>query len=289
MTDCDNIKARINAPLKTWIIQFIYREGNGWAFVNAFTVSQAETIFKSQTKYEGARVTNIKETKYYGDNIQLVFEGAVTTIGGSTNIQNVIALIDNALSQYDFTSTINAAVEDKIASLNLDDLIHIDFDQYCTNEEVQSMVDSALSRIVIPDVSQYVTVSQLRDAINSIHVHDGVDGADGADGQDGIGIASITYANGVLTITTTDNVPHSFNISTGGGGESTIIEVTSIGRGPMTGTNSAKARADTQADVAFQWIQDQVVDNVRVMKLWWHIGNGVFIDALGYELDTNTL
>ena len=64
---------------KTFIVQFIYKDGNGWAFVNAPTATQATDIFKAQTTYVNARVTNVKETKYYGDNIQICFEGAVTT------------------------------------------------------------------------------------------------------------------------------------------------------------------------------------------------------------------
>ena len=65
--------------IKTYIIQFIYDEGNGWAFVNAHSVNQAEQVFKIQTKYKDVRVTGIKETKYYGEEMQLVYEGAVTS------------------------------------------------------------------------------------------------------------------------------------------------------------------------------------------------------------------
>lgn len=295
MSNCKEVKSRIVAPIKTWILQFIYKNGNGWAFVNAYTVNQAESIFKVQTKYEEARVVNIKETKYYGDNMQLVFEGAVTTMCEATAASDITYLVDTAIKNYDFTSVIESAIDAKFEGTNFEELIGIDISDYYTkqeaNEAITIAIRAALRTITIPDLTDYVTSSQLQAALDSIVVHDGADGRDGVDGQDGIGIKSIAYSNGVLTITTTDDIPHSFNISidSGGGGGSTIVEVTSIGKGPMSGTNSAKTRAAAEPNTLFQWIQDQTVDNVRVRKLWWHIGNGVFIDALGYELDTNTL
>lgn len=295
MSDCKEIKTTIVSPIKTWILQFIYKDGNGWAFVNAYTVNQAESIFRVQTKYEEAKVVNIKETKHYGDNMQLVFEGAVTTVcDGIANV-DVARLVNEAIGNYDFTSVVEAAINAKFEDTNFEDLLDIDFNDYYTKQEVNNAITIALGRIVIPDLTNYVTNEQLEAAIGAIgEGHDGADGRDGrdgVDGQDGIGIQSITYSNGVLTITTTDNVPHSFNISIEGGGssDSTIVEVTSIGKGPMSGTNSARARATAEPNTLFQWIQDQIVDNVRVRKLWWHVGNGVFIDALGYELDTSTL
>lgn len=67
--------------IKTYIIQFTHKNGNGWAFVNAWSPNQAEQIFKTQTHYIQPKVTGIKETKWYGEEMQLVFEGAVTTNG----------------------------------------------------------------------------------------------------------------------------------------------------------------------------------------------------------------
>ena len=69
--------------IKTYILQFLCKKGNGWAIVNAYSPNQAEEVFKKQTKYEGVRVTNLHETKYYGEEMQLVFEGSVTTIPSS--------------------------------------------------------------------------------------------------------------------------------------------------------------------------------------------------------------
>lgn len=67
--------------LKTYILQFLYKDGNGWAIVNARTPLQAENIFKIQTKFTKPKVTSIKESKWYGENMQLVYEG--TTITGN--------------------------------------------------------------------------------------------------------------------------------------------------------------------------------------------------------------
>lgn len=75
---------------KTFIVQFIYQNGNGWAFINAPSVTKATEVFKAQTIYAGAKVTNVKETKYYGTNMQLVFEGSVTTIDKSIDIVSIL-------------------------------------------------------------------------------------------------------------------------------------------------------------------------------------------------------
>ena len=71
----------MNDCLRTYILQFLYKDGNGWAIVNARTPQQAENIFKIQTKFNKPKVTSIKESKWYGENMQLVYEG--TTITGN--------------------------------------------------------------------------------------------------------------------------------------------------------------------------------------------------------------
>ena len=67
------------ALLKIYLLQFKYRDGSGWAIVNATSVKQAERVFKTQTKYKESTVIGTKELRYFGDNMQIVFEGAVTT------------------------------------------------------------------------------------------------------------------------------------------------------------------------------------------------------------------
>lgn len=61
--------------MKTYILKFIYKEGNGWAIVNAHSPNQAESVFYSQTKFESPKVANITELRYYGEEMQLVYEG----------------------------------------------------------------------------------------------------------------------------------------------------------------------------------------------------------------------
>ena len=97
---------------KTFILQFIYKGGNGWAFVNAPTINKAVEIFTSQTKFKEAHVTNIKETKYYGQNIQICFEGAVTTI---PIIANEIT-VDKELNSNSYNPIANAVVAGKFKS-----------------------------------------------------------------------------------------------------------------------------------------------------------------------------
>ena len=97
---------------KTFILQFIYKGGNGWAFVNAPTINKAVEIFTSQTKFKEAHVTNIKETKYYGQNIQICFEGAVTT---TPIIANEIT-VDKEFNSNSYNPIANAVVAGKFKS-----------------------------------------------------------------------------------------------------------------------------------------------------------------------------
>lgn len=67
--------------LKTYILQFIHNKGNGYAVVNAMSVQQAVSILKVQTKHSDVEVSTVVENKWNGQEMQLVLEGDVTTIG----------------------------------------------------------------------------------------------------------------------------------------------------------------------------------------------------------------
>ena len=76
---CKNETFEPVALLKIYLLQFKYKDGSGWAIVNATSVKQAERVFKTQTKYKESTVISTKELRYFGNNMQIVFEGAVTT------------------------------------------------------------------------------------------------------------------------------------------------------------------------------------------------------------------
>ena len=72
--------------MKTWLIQFSYKEGNGWAIVNAHSLQQAKNIFISQSQFSSKDVSvcSAKELRYFGEEMQLVYEGSATTFGKSS-------------------------------------------------------------------------------------------------------------------------------------------------------------------------------------------------------------
>lgn len=277
-------------PLKTYILQFIYKDGNGWAFVNARTIGQAETVFKNQTKFEGAKVVNIKETKYYGENIQLVYEGAVTTIG-ATDITKIEGIVNSAIKKYDFSNIILAAIDRKFEELDIDSLINIDLSDYVTKEEINQAINEAMNSL---NLSSYLTRQDVLSLISELNLHgrDGEDGKDGTNGVDGIGISNITYnsSNGKLTIYLTDGSTNQFTISSSGGPNG-IVEVTQIGHGPFSGTNSAIEAATANPNIMFQWILEEPVEidgqSITIRKIIWHVGNGEFIDAIGSIITQN--
>lgn len=67
--------------LKTYIVQYIHKYGNGWAVINATQPSQIEDILRNQGKFSDAKVTSYKEMKHFGNSMAIVYEGNVTTYG----------------------------------------------------------------------------------------------------------------------------------------------------------------------------------------------------------------
>lgn len=182
--------------------------------------------------------------------------------------------------------------------------------------QLEIYVDRKINSIVVPsvDLSNYYTKPQVDDLLDDItlpEVHDGItphiDNETGnwflGDSNTGVkaegkGIRSIDYrgtnvsgAANTLTIETTDGertVCQIFNGKDGapgqGGGQQQTeyveTEVLQLGIGPFA---DALAKANqSQGAVMFQWILSQNDKNgVPFKKIIWHIGNGVFIDALG--------
>lgn len=270
--------------IRTYILQFIYKDGNGWAIVNARTPNLAESVFKTQTKYEEARVTDIKESRWFGNNIQLVYEGAVTTVSNAdiTKIENII---NEAIRKYNFADTIATAINRKFEELDLEELINIDLSDYVTKEDINKFVNEAINGL---NLSSYLTRQDVLNLISELNLHgqDGQDGQDGTDGADGVGISNITYNNnsGKLTIYLTDGSTKQFTI-TSSGGPSGIVEVTQIGHGPFSGANGAVEAATANPNLQFQWILEEPVEidgqSITVRKIIWHVGNGEFVDAIG--------
>lgn len=132
----------IGGSLKTFLLQFIYNEGNGWAIINAATVNQAKSVFEVQTQYKGAQVTDIKETRYFGDNMQLVFEGAVTTMynsGGNIIVskkeyETFMRLVGAELSKY--------YTRDEIDDILKNVPIDVDLSNYYTKSEVNYRIST---------------------------------------------------------------------------------------------------------------------------------------------------
>lgn len=302
------IQSEVRLPLKTYIIQFIYPKGNGWAFVNATMVSQAEKVFYNQTKYEDTKITSIKETKWYGSNIQLVYEGAVTTCA---NINVSVSLSDLINNSDAFES-----VEEYLNSI-------FNFDNYYTKDETNTTIENRLREFVesgvIPtlDLSEYVKKTELKDEIDSaiqeLDIHDGEPGPEGPQGPegpagpqgnpgaDGVGISSITYTRStvsggrnILRITLTDGRVITGEILNGidgqGGGKPAqieTVEVLSLYRGNI---ETAKARASANQTTMFQYILDSVDRQGNPFtKVIWYTGDGKFIDALGSVIATITL
>lgn len=73
----------VELRLKTWVLRFIYPEGNGYALVNARSLHQAESVFLQQTKFKDAQIIGFFEQKFSGNEMQIVCEGSIETVAKS--------------------------------------------------------------------------------------------------------------------------------------------------------------------------------------------------------------
>lgn len=285
--DTINKEKQLNV-LKTYIIQFIYPNGNGWAFINARNVSEASSVFYRQTRFQNTTITSLKETRWYGENIQLVFEGSVTTA----------ALVNTTVSLSDLIDATDAfdSVESYLRHL-------FDLSDYYTKEEVNEMFNSHilpnldLNTIVEAvlrqlDLSIYVTDKELDTtvrtavsaAIRNLDLPPGPQGPQGEPGPAGVGVSNILYANNYLNfvLTNGDTIPVYMPNGGGGGDNPEVIETYQFGQGNF---NAAWNKAQANPSVHFQWILDDVDDDGNAFsKIIWHKGNGEFIDTLGASI-----
>lgn len=67
--------------MKTYILQFIHNDGNGWAIINANGPAQAIQIFETNSQYKNPKVVNCEEQVHTEDSMQIVYEGSITTLG----------------------------------------------------------------------------------------------------------------------------------------------------------------------------------------------------------------
>lgn len=256
------------ALLKTYMIQFMYKDGNGWALVNATTVQQAESVFKTQTKYENAVVISTKEIKYCGTNMQIVFEGAVTTIPtvvgrvvvDKNDYDTFMSFVGDELSKY-YTK---AEVEQLLGGTT----IEVDLSNYYTKSETydKATIDGKIANIEIPevDLSEYYTKDEVYD---KIEVENLVDEK----------LSKYNPGSG----------PTIININ---GEELPDFLSTSIKRGTYEQAyNEATKQVEIDGtsvlinqNTVFAWLLEDVDDNNNsITKVIYHTGNGNFIDALG--------
>lgn len=218
--------------MKTYILEFISKDGNGWAIINANSPNQAESVFYTQTRFESTKVTNIRESRYYGEEMQLVYEGSIVT--------QITEDLYTLAVENGYTGTLEEFIESqkgekgdpgasvvslvKTSTSGLVDTYTITFSdgttqtfQVTNGEEgekgdtgvgIASIIKTSTSDLIDTYTITYTnntqttfTVTNGRDGI------DGVDGTDGTDGIDGVGFESVStplVADGTATITLTN-------------------------------------------------------------------------------------
>lgn len=289
--------------VKHYLINFSYKDGNGWAVVNANSVKQASDIFKAQTKYEQPKVLNVKELKYFGEETQLVYEGAV--IGTNTDSINIdLSGLEQRLIEYIkeyvdyYISQYGGGNEDPSVLLNY--LLKSDFNTYFNNN-----VDSELNAESIRPVSNAVVTETFNNKQNKLIAGGGVSLVPQQNGNvkisvspgaSGVGIQSINVlqsnidgGNNVVTITLTNGQQTTFNIKNGKSGTPAYSISESIGAGTFT---QAQAEANSNKTTYFGWILEDTFNGIDIRKLIWHVPGtganndpGYFIDALGAVIE----
>jgi len=297
---------RIIEPTKTYILQFIYKEGNGWAFVNAQSPKQAESIFKIQTKYGEAKVTAIKETRWFGNNIQLCYEGAVTTIP-TINISPLLQEIIDKADVFDsLEEYINGVItknyydkneiDDKFKNIVIPSDFDIDLSDYYNKSEVDNKIETKF-RQTIPyikngnwwvDNTDTGVQAQGPTGPTGANGKDGKDGVNGINGQNGYTPTIIIGANGNWYIDGVDTG----KTSRGPMGPSGSGSGATAGMGPFSdAVNYKTTNWDSSVGDCppFEWILVTTDENSNdVTKAIWYIGQNTFIDAFGGIVQSTT-
>lgn len=142
--------------LKTYILQFTYKDGNGYAIVNATSPTQAEKVFLTQTRYKGATVVNLKESKWYGENMQVVYEGAVTTYANISVNVDLDALIQSGSLYRTFEDWVRdkLKLDDYVTQDELNDaLAEIDISSLLSNYYTKEEVDNLIPNVIMPNIT----------------------------------------------------------------------------------------------------------------------------------------
>lgn len=69
--------------MHTYIAQFAYDHGNGWAVINSPSPGCIEGTLKRQSRFQNITLTSYKEIEYFGNETSLMCEGGVTTLDKS--------------------------------------------------------------------------------------------------------------------------------------------------------------------------------------------------------------
>lgn len=69
--------------MNAYVVQFIHKDGNGYAIINATSEDTAKEIFLEHTQYENPKVTSTQQLSYCGNTNQIVTEGAVSSLAYS--------------------------------------------------------------------------------------------------------------------------------------------------------------------------------------------------------------
>lgn len=69
--------------MHTYIAQFAYDHGNGWAVINSPSPGYIEGTLKRQSRFQNITLTSCKEIEYFGNETSLMCEGGVTTLDKS--------------------------------------------------------------------------------------------------------------------------------------------------------------------------------------------------------------
>lgn len=103
-----------------YVVVFTHSKGNGWAIVNAMSVDGAQKVFINQTKFINPKIKGVTELRYFGDNVEVVYEGGLNVLEKA--IPEIVKEFDGSFEELrkeikDLDNKVQKEIEDVINSI----------------------------------------------------------------------------------------------------------------------------------------------------------------------------
>lgn len=125
-----------------YLLEFVHKVGNGWAFVGALTPKEAERIFYGETNFKNPKVEHFRAMPIQGGEIGMIYEGGIVNFKDNNDRQ----IYDDFCKVTGYKGTYNQW----LLFLNQKDSgeVHIDIDSELSNQSENPVQNKVITEAV---------------------------------------------------------------------------------------------------------------------------------------------